>query len=354
MKNNIKLVATGTALPEYSYTNEEVTQKALEWVKDQSSSLKKVTRKIFESSNIEQRHFISPLDNVLNKSSLTDASERYIEVAQELSHSAFESALREAQLDSSEIDCLITTSCTGYMIPSIDVFLINRLNMKKDIRRIPITEVGCGAGISALIYGHDFLKGHENSRVAIVSLEFPTNTIQLDDFSMENIVGNAVFADGVSCKILSNCEIDKGINVVDTFMYQIPDTAELLGYDLTDTGFHLRLDREVPNVIAANFMDVVEPFLERNDTSFEQMNDVIVHPGGVKIIDMLEELLVQYGKNIADSRYVMQKYGNMSSATIGFILDRYISKHKGAKKSVIAVSFGPGFMIHGALLNGVL
>ena len=352
MANNIKLIATGTALPEYSYTNEEVTQKALEWVKDQSASLQKVTKKIFKNSNIEERHFIAPLENILNKTNLSNASERYKQAAKTLSQQALHQALRNADIDPNEIDCLITTSCTGYMIPSIDVFLINSLNMKNDIRRMPITEIGCGASVSAMIYGHDFLQGHNNARVAIVSLEFPTNTIQTHDFSIENIVGNAVFADGVSCKILSNHEHDKGLNMIDTFMYQIPNTPELLGYDLTETGFHLKLDRHVPDVIANNFMHTVIPFLEKNNTTFDHIDDLIAHPGGIKIIDMLENILEPYNKDISDSRYIMQKYGNMSSATIGFILDRYIKNNKGAEKSMVALSFGPGFMIHGILFEG--
>lgn len=352
MTNNIKLIATGTALPEYSYTNEEVTQKALEWVKDQPASLQKTTQKIFESSNIEERHFIAPLDDILNETNLSDASERYMQAAKTLSQQALCQALDKANIAPDDIDCLITTSCTGYMIPSIDVFLINNLNMRNDIRRMPITEIGCGAGASALIYGHDFLRAHTNARVAIVSLEFPTNTIQTHDFSMENIVGNAVFADGVSCKILSNHEQDQGLNMIDTFMCQIPNTTELLGYDLKQTGFHLRLSRHVPDVIANNFMHTVAPFLEKNNTTFEAIDDLIAHPGGVKIIDMLEEVLKPYNKDIKDSRYIMQKYGNMSSATIGFILDRYIKNNKGTKKSVVVLSFGPGFMIHGVLFEG--
>lgn len=352
MNNNTKIIATGTALPEYSYTNEEVTEKALEWVKDQPAPLQKVTRKIFENSAIEERHFITPLGNILNNTDLSDASERYTQAAKTLSQIALERALVNANIDANEIDCLITTSCTGYMIPSVDVFLINSLHMRNDIRRMPITEIGCGAGVSALIYGHDFLQGHKNSRVAIVSLEFPTNTIQTHDFSIENIVGNAVFADGVSCKILSNHEQDKGMSMIDTFMYQIPHTTELLGYDLKKTGFHLTLDRRVPDVIASSFMHIVTPFLEKNNMAFDNINDLIAHPGGIKIIDRLEEVLEPYGKGIADSRYIMKKYGNMSSATIGFILDRYIRSNKNTQKSVLTLSFGPGFMIHGALFEG--
>ena len=354
MNCDIKIISTGTALPHYHYTNSEVTEKAMEWVKDQPEKLQKLTKKIFESSNIKERHFISPLDTVLNPTSLTDSNERYVDAAKVLSQKALEQALIKANIDAVDIDCLITTSCTGYMIPSIDVYLINHLHMRRDIRRMPITEIGCGAGASGLIYGSDFLKGHANARVAIVSLEFPTNTIQLDDFSVENIVGNAVFADGVSCKILSNRPEDQGLPMVDTFMHQIPGTTELLGYCLTETGFKLTLDRRIPDVIAGNFLPVVTPFLEKNAISFENIDDVIAHPGGIKVIDQLEDLLAEYNKNVADSRYIMQQYGNMSSATIGFILDRYLTNNKGKEKSLIVLSFGPGFMIHGLLFKGLV
>ena len=104
MNRDIKIISTGTALPHYYYTNSEVTEKAMEWVKDQPEKLQKLTKKIFESSNIKERHFISPLDTVLNPTSLTDSNERYVDAAKVLSQKALEQALVKANIDAVDID----------------------------------------------------------------------------------------------------------------------------------------------------------------------------------------------------------------------------------------------------------
>ena len=265
---------------------------------------------------------------------------------------ALKGALEKACLQPEDIDILITTSCTGFMIPSFDAYIVNKLNMKPEIKRIPITEIGCAAGVSAWILAHDFIKAYPASKVAVISLEFPSNTIQVNDYSWENIVSTAIFADGVSCSIWGNSD-QPGLKVQDTQMYHVKNTTSVIGYDLHDSGFVMRLQKEVTNVIAENFKEIIIPFLKKNGLNITEVDKYLVHPGGIKIIDMIELLMSEIKKDVKESREIMQTYGNLSSATIGFILKHYLETKTSSHDQVLALGFGPGFMAHSILLKEV-
>ncbi len=234
------------------------------------------------------------------------------------------------------------------MIPSFDTFVVNNLGLKDNIKRLPITELGCCAGASALIYASDFLKAYPNKKVAVITLEFPSNTIRLDDLSIENIVGTAIFSDGVSCSILETK--NPGPEIVDTQMYHMGNSIDILGYNLTNQGLRMNLSKKLPNIIKDTFEEVAGNFLKKNNIEIKDVDDFLIHPGGVKIIDNIEGVLAKYGKNLNDSRYIMKQYGNMSSSTILFILDRYLNKSPKGKTAYV-LSFGPGLSAHQLLIK---
>ena len=122
------------------------------------------------------------------------------------------------------------------MIPSIDAYLINSLAMKQDIVRLPVTEMGCAAGVSGMIYAKNFLKANPNKRAAVIAVEAPTATFQLDDFSMANIVSAAIFGDGAASVILSSHPEDKGPEIVDEAMYHFYDAIHMMGFNLVNSG----------------------------------------------------------------------------------------------------------------------
>jgi predicted naringenin-chalcone synthase len=122
----------------------------------------------------------------------------------QLAEKSLKKSLDKANLKATDIDYIITVSCTGIMIPSVDAYLITSLGMKQDIVRLPVTEMRCAAGVSGIIYAKNFLKSNPNKRAAVVAVEAPTATFQLEDYSMTNIVSAAIFGDGASAVILSS------------------------------------------------------------------------------------------------------------------------------------------------------
>lgn len=211
--------------------------------------------------------------------------------------------------------------------------------------------MGCAAGVSGMIYAKNFLKANPGKRAAVLALESPMATFQLDDFSMANIVSAAIFGDGAACVLLSSAEEDGGPEIVDEEMYHFYDSEHLMGFDLTNSGLRMVLDIDVPETIASHFSAIIHPFLEKNKLSIEAIDYLIFHPGGKKIVQVVEELFGAFGKNIDDTKEVLRLYGNMSSATVLYVLEWFMGRSQTEGKIGLLLSFGPGFSAQKILLK---
>ena len=262
-----------------------------------------------------------------------------------------EKALSKANWNPQDLDYIITVSCTGIMIPSMDAYLINKLNLRHDIVRLPVTEMGCAAGISGIIYAKNFLKANPGKRAAVIAVESPTATFQLDDFSMANIVSAAIFGDGAACVLLSSHIDDEGPLILDEEMYHFYDSEYLMGFKLSNSGLKMILDIDVPETIANHFPKIINPFLEKNNLKTDDLDHLIFHPGGKKIIQTVESLFSDLGKNIDDTKEVLRLYGNMSSATVLYVLERIMDNKPKQGSKGLMLSFGPGFSAQKVLLQ---
>ncbi|RZK64690.1 MAG: type III polyketide synthase, partial [Pedobacter sp.] len=212
-------------------------------------------------------------------------------------------------------------------------------------------EMGCAAGVSGMIYAKNFLKSNPGKRAAVVAVESPTSTFLLNDFSMANIVSAAIFGDGAACVLLSSNENDEGPKILAEEMYHFYDAEEMMGFKLTNSGLQMVLDIEVPETIAAHFPQIIHPFLAKNNLEIKDIDHLIFHPGGKKIIQVVEALFSELGKNINETKEVLRLYGNMSSATVLYVLERYLDKQPAAGENGLMLSFGPGFSAQRILLQ---
>ena len=320
------------------------------WVKDQPERLGRKILRIFKYAQVDQRYSVRKPSSLLDQSGFGTRNDQYIQQAITLGEKALHSAIEAAGIQAGDIDYLITTSCTGIMIPSVDAYLIDRLGMRQDITRLPVTEMGCAAGTSGLIYAHDFLLAHPDKYVAILAIEFPSCTFQSGDYSMTNVVSSAIFGDGVACAILGPTEKLKP-SIIAREMYHFPHSIDMMGYDIRDSGFHMVLHPDVPLRIEAHFEKIIFPFLKKHNVEIGEIDHLIFHPGGKKIIQMVERLLGELGKQIDDSKAVLREYGNMSSATVLFVLDRFLKREIPKGDYGLMLSFGPGFSAQRLLLE---
>ena len=347
----VKIKAVNKTLPEHKRTTTEILPFLDGWLHGQDDRFIRKVKKIFENSAVDERHsFMSP-EEVFSLTSFEARNNIYIEQSIKLSTECLQGALIKADWAAEDLDYLITVSCTGIMIPSLDAYLINNLQLRQDVVRLPVTEMGCAAGVAGMIYARNFLKANPGKRAALIAVESPTATFQLEDYSMTNVVSAAIFGDGVACVLLTSFEEEDGPEILDDSMYHFTDSTTLMGFKLTNTGLKMVLDIDVPEVIASNFPAILYPFLERNGLGIADIDHLIFHPGGKKIIQVVESLFSELGKNINDTKEVLRLYGNMSSATVLYVLERMMDNKPARGEKGLMLSFGPGFTAQRILLQ---
>ncbi|MDR5590281.1 type III polyketide synthase [Christiangramia sp. SM2212] len=338
-------------LPEYSRETKDVLPLVENWLEDQDDRFRRKILKIFEGAGVDKRYSIMSPEDVFTATSFEDKNNIYVREVKKLGKNVLDKSLKSAGWEEGSLDYIITVSCTGIMIPSLDAYLINALGLRQDITRLPVTEMGCAAGISGMIYAYKFLKNNPGKRAAVVAVESPTATFQLNDFSMANMVSAAIFGDGAACVLLSSEENATGPKIIGEDMYHFFDATHMMGFDLTNHGLQMILDPAVPETISNHFPQIIHPFLEKYNSSIEKVDHLIFHPGGRKIVQTVSDLFGNLGKNIDDTREVLRLYGNMSSATVLYVLERFLHRDIDKGEQGVMLSFGPGFSAQRILIE---
>ncbi|WP_420399751.1 type III polyketide synthase [Flagellimonas sp.] len=347
----VRISGVSKQLPKYSRDTLDIIPFVDQWLGSQEERFRRKVVKIFEGAGVDCRYGIMDIEEVFTATSFEEKNEIYVREVKELGEKVLQKALTKLAWNPESLDFIITVSCTGIMIPSLDAYLVNALGLRQDIVRLPVTEMGCAAGVSGLIYAANFLRSNPGKRAAVIAVESPTATFQLDDFSMANMVSAAIFGDGASCVLLSAEKEGAGPKILGEEMYHFSNATHLMGFDLTNTGLKMILDPAVPEVIAEHFPSIIHPFLAKFNSSLDKVNHLIFHPGGKKIVSTVEELFGKLGKNIDDTREVLKSYGNMSSVTVLYVLERFLKKELGAGEQGLILSFGPGFSAQRVLLE---
>ena len=347
----VKITAVAKQLPKYNRETKDIIPFLNIWLTGQEERFQRKVIKLFENAGVDRRYSIMDPEDVFLNTSFQQKNDIYTREVIKLGEQALLKSLDKANLKPTDIDFIITVSCTGIMIPSLDAYLINKLKMRQDIVRLPVTEMGCAAGVSGIIYAKNFLKANPNKRAVVVAVESPTATFQLDDYSMANIVSAAIFGDGAASVILSSYEDENGPEILDEAMYHFYDAEQMMGFKLVNTGLQMILDKAVPETISNHFPQIVHPFLERNQMTIDDVDHLIFHPGGKKIVQTVEELFGSLGKNIDDTKEVLRLYGNMSSATVLYVLERFMERNLPEGDIGLMLSFGPGFSAQRILLK---
>ena len=348
---SVKIISVAKQLPDYTKETKDIIPFVKLWMRNQDERFQRKVLKLFEGAGVDRRYSIMDPKEVFFNSSFEEKNNIYVREVKKIAKQALQKSLEKSNLNPTDIDYIITVSCTGIMIPSVDAYLINALQMRQDTVRLPVTEMGCAAGVSGIIYAKNFLKANPNKRAAVIAVEAPAATFQLEDFSMANIVSAAIFGDGSASVILSSYKEDKGPKIIDEAMYHFYDSTHLMGFKLVNTGLQMILDKTVPETISNHFPRIVHPFLERNNLTIEDVNHLIFHPGGKKIVQTVEDLFGSLGKNIDDTKEVLRLYGNMSSATVLYVLERFMNGDRKRGEKGLMLSFGPGFSAQRILLE---
>jgi alkylresorcinol/alkylpyrone synthase len=288
-----------------------------------------------------QRFLVRPIEEALLPLSPGEQALRYAAEATPLAIAAAERALEAAAATVDEIGLLVVCSCTGFVLPGIDVQLVNHLGLRRDIRRMPFMNFGCAGGAASIAWATDWVRSHPGQTALVVAVEVPSLTFRPADASADNLLSVLVFGDGAGAAVLRGHAVPGRIGIGRTATRLVAASTEALGFERADDGFRVVVSRQLPRLLEANLPALVDGFIG----SARDLDVVAAHPGGQAIVDSVVRCLDLDEQQIAASRRVLQRTGNTSSAAILFVLEELAGGLPVPSGRGLAAAFGPGLMV---------
>jgi alkylresorcinol/alkylpyrone synthase len=342
MSGSATIGTPALAVPEH-VLGQDAVKRAVAEVVPLSRERREAVLALFDGAGVEQRHSVLPVQALHQRRELTETMEIYRTHAIKLGRKVTVECLEAAGLRPDQIDMVISVSCTGVMLPSLDAYLANDLGFRPDLRRLPITELGCMGGAAALTHAREYIAGHPEANVLVLSVELPTLSFQRHDASPANLISTAIFGDGAAAVLVSG-RPGAGARIVDTRSHLFPRTLDALGFDLKSDGFHVVLGRELPGLVRADIRRLVDDLVAKNGLARADLVAFALHPGGRRILDAVEDQLQLRPEDTRPAREVLRLHGNVSSATVLFVLHEWMTARRPPAGAYgLLGAFGPGF-----------
>lgn len=340
-----RLAALATATPPHELGQEEIARRAADIFRDG----KDITRlmPVFTNTGIDTRYSAAPIDWYAQPHGWADRSELFIDTALPLLEKVARQCLAQARLDTDDIDGIVVASTTGIATPSLDALLVERMGLRRDIKRLPIFGLGCAGGVTGLSRAADMAKAAPGSKVLFLVVELCTLTFRKSDLSKSNIVAAALFADGAAGAIL--CTDMDGPALIASGEHTWANSLDIMGWDIEDDGLKARFAQSIPMLVSTKMEGVLTDFLRRNDLKLSDFSRFACHPGGAKVLDALEDVFGLARGELIESREVLRQFGNMSAATVMFVLASMDWRAKNTRTLLSAL--GPGFSATFAVLE---
>ena len=333
------LMSVATAVPTHCVLQSTVAAAANDLFAQRFPGYARIAR-VFETSGIQTRHMIKPLDWYLTQLGWSQRMAAYLEGAQDLFVVAAEKALTAADCRASDIDTVVTISSTGIATPSLEARVASRMGFRADVERVPIFGLGCAGGVNGIAIARRLAEARPGSTVLMVTVEICTAAFRLDQLTKANMVATALFGDGAAACVLRAG--DSGIAEIDgASQHMWPDTLNIMGWNIDDEGLSVVFDRDIPPFAHERVGPAVNDMLERLGIARSSVDRFACHPGGAKVIAALEQTLNLDQGVLDHERAVLSHYGNMSAPTVMFVLERMVAE--GLPKRTIMTALGPGF-----------
>jgi len=303
---------------------------------------------VFDNAGIAQRHIVAPVEWYSGDHGWHARNALYLEASEVLFIDAAARAIREAGIEASAIDGVVTVSTTGIATPSLDARTFDRLGLRQDIRRVPIFGLGCAGGVNGLAIAARMAAAEPGSNWLFVTVETCSISIRLDSEDPAAVVATALFGDGAAAAVISSR--DQGLARIAGSAERVwPETLRIMGWDVEDPGLAVVFHRAIPPFIEAELAATIDQMLDTLGYRRSDIDRLCCHPGGVKVIDAIETALALKPGQLDLERAVLRDYGNMSAPTVLFVLQRLIER--GLPQRVLMTAFGPGFTCAGLVLE---
>ncbi|MBV8391154.1 MAG: hypothetical protein JO080_15220 [Mucilaginibacter sp.] len=306
----------------------------------------------FDNTEIVTRNFCEPVSYYVTPNTFEDRNNEYLQQSLMWSVKAIEDCIATANIDKGEITDLLFVSTTGLATPSIDALIINQMRLNPHINRIPIFGLGCGGGVSGMAKANALAKANPDAVVLLVAVELCSLTLLLNDYSTSNFIGSSLFSDGVAACIVmgDNRAGSKKVKYQASSSKLYYDSLEIMGWDFKNTGFKVLFSKDIPTFINEHIKGDIDNFLAAQGLELSDIKNFIFHPGGKKVLDAYTEALGLNGDFLRNTRLVMNDYGNMSSVTVLYVLEKFMNE--GFEDGYgLMLAMGPGFSSEMVLLK---
>jgi predicted naringenin-chalcone synthase len=350
-----KIVSIGTAVPAYCHPQNDILQFMQTIYATNAVDARKL-RFLYQQSGIRQRYsviadygrpiaewkFYPKSENLEPFPSLEKRMAVYHRNAPLLSVDAIRDCLGH-RYHQNEITHLITVSCTGMSAPGLDLQVMELLDLPKNIFRTSINFMGCYAAIHALKIADAFCRADAHAKVLIVCTELCTIHFQREN-TMDNIASSLLFADGSSAVLVTgDAHQEKGLTLDHFHSEVIPKGKRDMAWELSSSGFLMTLSGYIPDLIEEDFSSIVERAIA-HDMSGGEVSHWCIHPGGKRILDAIGKSMKFTNGELSHSYETLNEFGNLSSATILFVLKRMLAEGEPVKK-LLGAAFGPGLTV---------
>lgn len=335
-----RLAGLATAWPPHLLTQDAVAANGAELFATTHGGFERLAP-IYRNARIETRHSCVPIDWYLRPHSFAERNDLFLEHAVSLLSVSAGEALEAAGLRADQIDTVVAVCSTGIATPSIEARLMQVMGFRPDVRRVPIFGLGCAGGVLGLARAADMARADPDSRVLLVVVELCALTFRYQDRSKSNLVATALFGDGAAAAVVS-CRVDAtGPILGASHEHTWPDSLDVMGWDVADDGLKVVFSRDIPTLVQDDFKPIAETFLAAQGLSAADIGGFVCHPGGAKVIDALETCFDVSPGGLQHTRDILRDHGNMSSATVLFVLKATLEAREPGP--LLLTSLGPGF-----------
>ncbi len=296
----------------------------------------------FKTSGVERRFSFAPIEWFDEPKDWPDRNTLYLTEGKDLFLKAARDALDQAEAKPDDVDCVVTVSSTGIATPTFEALAAEELGFRPDVMRVPVFGLGCAGGVSGLSIARQLAHANPGSTVLLVVIEACTLSFKSDRLKKADIVSTILFGDGAAAAVLgSSPGKDFSLELNCGYQHQWPDTLNIMGWDVDETGLGVIFDRSIPAFVQENMQDVVKQALATAETEKDAVARFVFHPGGTKVVEALENVLEMSDGTLDAERHILRDFGNMSAPTVMFVLQEVLKQGHGG--TLIAGALGPGF-----------
>lgn len=339
---SVYLHGLSTALPPHCLTQSEVRERAAIIFAQKYPQFDRLS-KTFDTAGIDKRYSVVPIDWFSLDHGWSDRNAAFMTGAKAMFIEAAQAALEDAGWSGADVDCVVTVTSTGIATPSLEAQVFSEMGFRQDIMRVPVFGLGCAGGVSGLSTAQALAAGRPGAKVLLVVVEACSLSFRADRLQKADIIATVLFGDGSAAAcISSDAPTGKAAVTLGQGHQQMwPDTLDIMGWDVDETGFGVVFDRSIPTFVADEFAAATDGALKAANLTHAQIDRYVSHPGGAKVVDAIEGALHLEQGSLDAERDTLRAAGNMSAPTVLFVLKSVLDAGKTGQ--MMSCALGPGF-----------